>query len=91
MKAFHMDLLNTWRDDYVRGQEDGDIQLMIHQAPDGKKYVKSLSNTCLSSGCHSNKDEFCTRCHNYAGVIPYCWECHQVPKQPESPQQPGRR
>ena len=26
----------------------------------------SLSNTCLD--CHSNKAEFCDRCHNYASV-----------------------
>jgi hypothetical protein len=34
----------------------------------------SLSNTCLD--CHSNKAEFCDRCHNYASVSPYCWDCH---------------
>ena len=34
----------------------------------------SLSNTCLD--CHSNKTEFCDRCHDYASVRPYCWDCH---------------
>ena len=74
MKTHHMDLLNQWRDDYVR---DGDTGAS-HVAPDGKKYVKSLSNTCL--GCHSNKEEFCNRCHDYAGVDPYCWDCHVIPE-----------
>lgn len=72
MRTEHMDLLNVWRDDYVR------LGDMMHKAPDGKQYVKSLSNTCLD--CHDNKTEFCDRCHDYAGVDPYCWDCHVVPK-----------
>jgi hypothetical protein len=72
MKTRHMDLLNTWRDEYVREGK------MMHKAPDGKMYVKSLSNTCLD--CHSNKTEFCDRCHSYAGVDPYCWDCHVIPR-----------
>ncbi|UCG52891.1 MAG: sulfate reduction electron transfer complex DsrMKJOP subunit DsrJ [Candidatus Latescibacterota bacterium] len=73
MRAFHMDLLNVWRDDVVR---EGD---RIHVAPDGKEYDKSLSRTCMS--CHSNKDAFCDRCHDYAGVKPYCWDCHVEPRE----------
>jgi hypothetical protein len=34
----------------------------------------SLSNTCLD--CHSNYTEFCERCHQYASIEPYCWDCH---------------
>ena len=30
--------------------------------------------------CHTDKAEFCDRCHNYAGVNPYCWDCHTVPE-----------
>ena len=71
MKVKHMDLLNAWRDEYVREGK------MVHTAPDGKTYIKSLSNTCLK--CHSNKTEFCDRCHDYAGVKPYCWDCHVIP------------
>lgn len=73
MRTFHMDLLNVWRDDVVR---EGD---RIHVAPDGVEYDKSLSRTCMS--CHSNKDEFCDRCHDYAGVKPYCWDCHVEPRE----------
>lgn len=73
MRASHMDLLNEWRDDVVRR---GD---RIYEAPDGKKHVMSLQNTCM--GCHQNKSAFCDRCHNYMAVTPYCWECHIEPKE----------
>ena len=71
MRANHMDLLNQWRDDVVRLGE------RVHVAPDGKKYDRSLSNTCMD--CHSNKVRFCDRCHDYMGVAPYCWQCHIEP------------
>jgi hypothetical protein len=73
MKVFHMDLLNEWRDKVVRG---GD---RIHVSPDGKEYDMSLSRTCMS--CHSNKTDFCDKCHDYAGVNPYCWNCHVEPRE----------
>ena len=69
MRSFHMDLLDDWRDEAVR---DGDRSYV---AFDGKVYEKSLATTCLSS-CHSNKGEFCDRCHEYVGAEPYCWDCH---------------
>jgi hypothetical protein len=69
----HMELLNRWRDDVVR---HGD---RVYLAFNGKKYNKSLSQTCL--GCHSNKDDFCDQCHNYMGVDPYCWDCHLEPEE----------
>ena len=68
MKAEHMQLLDLWRDSVVRR---GD---RTYVSPSGKEYNMSLSNTCLD--CHSNKAEFCDRCHNYASVRPYCWDCH---------------
>ena len=71
MRALHMDLLNEWRDDVVRKAD------RIHVGIDGKEYDKSLTKTCL--GCHTNKADFCNRCHDYAGVNPYCWECHVDP------------
>ena len=73
MKAFHMDLLDQWRDEVVR---DAD---RIHVAPNGVKYEKSLSKTCMN--CHSNKADFCDQCHNYTGVDPYCWDCHIEPEE----------
>jgi hypothetical protein len=68
MKAKHMQLLDLWREAVVRRGE------RIYVNPDGKEYTMSLSNTCLD--CHANKAEFCDRCHNYASVRPYCWDCH---------------
>jgi len=68
MRAEHMQLLDVWRESVVR---EGD---RTYVSPGGKEYNMSLSNTCLD--CHSNKAEFCDRCHNYASVRPYCWDCH---------------
>jgi hypothetical protein len=34
----------------------------------------SLEDTCFK--CHSNTSQFCDSCHTYAGVQPYCWDCH---------------
>ncbi|MFC1678988.1 sulfate reduction electron transfer complex DsrMKJOP subunit DsrJ [Elusimicrobiota bacterium] len=72
MRASHMDLLNTWRDDVVR---DGNREYV---SPDGREFDKSLSRTCMK--CHTNRKEFCTECHDYAGVTPYCWDCHVEPE-----------
>ena len=68
MQAEHMHLLDVWRDSVVRESK------RIYVNPEGKEFNMSLSNTCLD--CHSNKAEFCDRCHDYASVQPYCWSCH---------------
>jgi len=68
MKANHMQLLNKWRDTAVR---DGE---RVYVNRKGKKYEISLQNTCLK--CHSNKKEFCDKCHNYMSVKTHCWNCH---------------
>jgi hypothetical protein len=75
MRALHMELLNSWRDDVVRRDDRFEVGI------DGSVHEKSLSRTCMR--CHSNKAEFCDRCHNYAGVDPYCWDCHVEPKEVE--------
>ncbi len=75
MRSFHMDLLNDWRDAVVRRG------LRIYTSSDGARYEMSLSGTCMR--CHSNKSTFCDRCHDYAGVDPYCWDCHVEPVENE--------
>jgi hypothetical protein len=72
MKGEHMQLLNDWRDQVVRQGE----RFYVH--PDGVTRERSLTNTCL--GCHTDKTQFCDKCHDYAGVTPYCWDCHVVPE-----------
>lgn len=72
MRASHMDLLNVWRDDVVR---DGS------RFTEGGKYLKSLSNGCLK--CHENRKDFCKKCHDYAGVETFCWECHIAERESE--------
>jgi len=73
MRATHMKILDTWRDSVVRNGDRGQILIS------GKKYDKSLENGCLK--CHSNKEEFCDKCHVYLDVKPACWECHIAPKE----------
>ena len=38
----------------------------LYTATDGRVFEMSLTGTCLK--CHSNKDQFCDRCHDYVGV-----------------------
>lgn len=73
MKAWHMDLLNEWRDAVVRG---GD---RVYVATDGEKHNMSLTLTCME--CHADKAAFCDACHNDVGVSPACWDCHVEPGQ----------
>ncbi len=73
MKTEHMQILNEWRDTVVRDAK------RIYVNNNGKKFNMSLTNTCLD--CHTEKAEFCDKCHNYASVSPYCWECHIDPKE----------
>jgi hypothetical protein len=75
MRANHMQLLDSWRDKVLR---EGNL---VYESTSGKKYIMSLQNTCMH--CHSNKKEFCDRCHNYTNVKPYCWSCHIPPKENE--------
>ncbi len=72
MRAKHMQLLNDWRQSFVR---EGN---RTYTSNDGQGYDMSLTGTCLD--CHSNKAQFCNTCHDYAGVKPNCWECHIVPE-----------
>lgn len=74
MRAKHMQLLNQWRNDALRN-EDRAYSIEI----DGKKYQKSLMNTCMK--CHDSKERFCDRCHVYASVSVYCWNCHIAPEE----------
>ena len=72
MRAKHMQLLNTWRDEVVR---DGDRTPVVIE---GKEYPKSLQLACME--CHTSRVNFCDRCHNYSSVRqPYCWDCHLAP------------
>ncbi len=77
MNAYHMDLLNQWRDEVVRSDSR-------YLYKDGKPFMlkgahaeKSLTNTCMK--CHAEKEQFCDKCHNYLDVKPYCWDCHVSP------------
>ncbi len=73
MMASHMDLLDAWRDAVVR---DGN-RTYVSKAH-GDRHEMSLTKNCMS--CHASKEKFCDRCHNYADVNVYCWDCHVEPK-----------
>lgn len=46
----------------------------------GGERKMTLTGTCMKQ-CHTDKAEFCDRCHSYAGVEgPYCIDCHVDPK-----------
>lgn len=76
MRANHMTILNDWRNSVVRDSN------RMYKSTNGKEFGMSLStgeNSCL--GCHTDKEKFCDKCHTYASVAPYCWECHTDPKE----------
>ncbi len=68
MIAGHMEILDDWRNEVVRRSDREPIEI------NGTAYPKSLSRGC--GNCHADQTQFCDRCHEYAGVSPYCWECH---------------
>jgi hypothetical protein len=61
MRARHMELLNLWRNKVVR-----DGETTYRSETTGKIYPMSLTKTCM--GCHTNRETFCYRCHEYANV-----------------------
>ncbi len=71
MRAEHMSLLDTWRDEAVR------LDKRDYVATDGTVWAVSLQNTCMA--CHADKAAFCDTCHNANNVQPYCWDCHVSP------------
>ena len=76
MKTEHMQMLDDWRDAAIREGK------RTYVNSEGKLFAISLQNTCMN--CHSNKKEFCDKCHTYAAVKPYCWTCHIEPKEKRS-------
>ena len=73
MTAHHMDLLDEWRDTVVR-----EGRKTYTSKTYGNTYEISLTRTCME--CHTDRDTFCNRCHDYADVAPYCWDCHIEPE-----------
>jgi len=56
-------------------------ELLMHERRDavreGIRTVKNSLGNCKS--CHTKREEFCDRCHQYTAVKPDCFECHYVP------------
>jgi len=87
MQANHMELLLEWREAVVRQGDTSRIEI------NGRSYPKSLTKTCM--GCHTDRQTFCYRCHEYANTLPAwpardlstaqegirCWNCHLQPEE----------
>ncbi len=56
-------------------------ELLMHERTaavrEGIRTVKNSLNNCTS--CHTKREEFCDKCHEYTGAKPECFECHYVP------------
>jgi hypothetical protein len=86
MRANHMVLLIDWREGVVREGDTSTVEI------NGHPYEKSLTKTCLQ--CHTDREAFCYRCHQYANALPAwparrnmngevgirCWNCHIQPE-----------
>ena len=72
MRRKHMRLLGLWRKQKVREGKT------LYVSSQGKTYKISLSDGCLK--CHSNKQNFCDRCHTYLNVSLKCFTCHKEPE-----------
>ncbi len=73
MREYHMTMLIEWRDEVIR--EGKRLPVIVA----GNEYQKSLTGACMK--CHANKTDFCDTCHNYLGVSPACWDCHNIPRE----------
>ncbi|HET8538536.1 MAG TPA: sulfate reduction electron transfer complex DsrMKJOP subunit DsrJ [Anaeromyxobacter sp.] len=69
MRSRHMELLDEWRDAVVRDAQ------RVYVASDGQRHEMSLTGSCLR--CHEDQEKFCNKCHLYAGVETFCFDCHQ--------------
>ncbi|MBF0176905.1 MAG: hypothetical protein HQL63_08665 [Magnetococcales bacterium] len=58
------------------------MDLLIHkQAMTVREGARMRSESLLQcQSCHPNREAFCDRCHDYAGVEPNCFECHNYPE-----------
>jgi hypothetical protein len=74
MRFGHVDLLNNWKDAVVREGR------RTYISSTGNSYTMSLTNTCITQ-CHFKKSAFCDRCHDYMSVKPWCWDCHNFPRE----------
>jgi len=87
MRRNHMGLLIEWRDNAIRHGDTSTVQI------NGRAFPKSLTKTCL--GCHTERETFCTSCHDYVNTLPAwparntsapeeglrCWNCHLQPSE----------
>jgi hypothetical protein len=66
MRAHHMELLDQWRTAVVREGKKTYVSKAF-----GDSYEMSLTKTCM--GCHTSREAFCYKCHEYMNV-----QCRQI-------------
>ncbi|OAG27858.1 sulfate reduction electron transfer complex DsrMKJOP subunit DsrJ [Thermodesulfatator autotrophicus] len=69
----HMKLLDNWRNEVVRNGYG------VYVNSKGQTFHMKFQEGCMK--CHSSKERFCDRCHNFVAVKPYCWNCHISPEE----------
>ena len=79
MRTNHMQMLDKWRDEVVR--DGADREFKNDEGMTVQRSLTTMKKSCI--GCHKSKKKFCDRCHTYASVKPYCWQCHIAPDEPE--------
>jgi hypothetical protein len=78
MRFHHMDLLLEIRDQVQRdGKRTQDVGFTACVPPEGQ------TSCYLCQDCHSNRAEFCNRCHNAVDLVPDCFGCHYYPETPD--------
>ena len=55
------------------------MKLLFHNRD--KAVREGIRNEGLTAcrSCHKHRDKFCEKCHDYIGVEPECWNCHNYP------------
>jgi hypothetical protein len=70
MRVSHMKFLRAWKNTVTRKGN------RIFVSSSGKEVTNGFPQACLS--CHSNKEQFCDRCHEYVGARTNCYHCHVI-------------
>ncbi len=57
------------------------MKLLLHTRKDVvREGIRDVSHTLSNcQTCHTKREEFCDRCHEYIGAKPDCFECHYFP------------
>jgi len=72
MRAHHMNYLHSVMDS-MRHMWASGIDM-------GEASIETDFSFDKCQECHPTRGDFCDRCHDFVGVVPKCWECHDYPQ-----------